>query len=346
MSISTNGDSTSRHTTIVAELSANHGHRLETAIATVRAAHEAGADAIKIQTYTPDTITIDCDNEFFQIKHGTIWDGTTLYKLYVKAYTPWDWHEPIRDEAIRLGLQFFSTPFDPTAVEFLEKLSVPCYKIASFEITDIPLIELAASKKKPIIISTGIATIGEIDEAVQACRRVGNDDITLLKCTSAYPAPVEDANLATMANMRDAFGVKVGLSDHTMGSAVSIAAVALGACLIEKHFIIDRAIGGPDASFSMEPKEFRTMVEAIRDVEKSIGRVSYNQPDFPINGRAFSRSLFVIKDMRAGEIFCKANIRSIRPGDGLPPASINKILGKSARCDISRGTPLAWDLID
>ncbi len=335
-----------KRTLVIAELSANHGHKLETALATVRAAREAGADAIKIQTYTPDTITLDCDNEHFQIRHGTIWDGTTLYRLYEEAYTPWDWHKPIQDEAVRQGLQFFSTPFDPTAADFLEALGVPCYKIASFEITDIPLIEHVAAKGLPIILSTGIATLGEIAEAVVACRRMGNNRITLLKCTSAYPAPPEDANLATMANMREAFGVEVGLSDHTTGSAVAIAAVALGARMVEKHFILDRSIGGPDASFSMEPGEFSAMVAGIREAERAIGSVRYPLPGEALSGREFSRSLFVVESVRAGQLLTEANIRSIRPGNGLAPKHLKDALGKHARRDIERGTPLSWDLFE
>lgn len=330
---------------IIAELSANHGHKLETALASVRKAKEAGADAIKIQTYTADTITIDCDNDYFQIKHGTIWDGTTLYKLYQEAYTPWEWHQAIRDEARHAGLVFFSTPFDPLSVDFLDGLDVPFFKIASFEITDIPLIKYAASKGKPMILSTGIATLGEIDEAVRACRSAGNDDITLLKCTSAYPAPIEEANLATMANMRDVFGVEVGLSDHTIGWSTAVAAVALGARIIEKHFIIDRSIGGPDSEFSMEPDEFSFMVKAIRDAESAIGKVRYVGPDEDLPARAFSRSLFVVADIAEGEEFTAANIRSIRPGYGLAPKHLGKVLGKHASRHIARGTPLGWDMI-
>ncbi len=329
-------------TFIIAELSANHGGSLETALKTVRAAKEAGADAIKIQTYTADTITIDCDNEYFQIRQGTIWDGTTLYKLYKQAYTPWEWHQAIRDEAVAQGLVFFSTPFDPSAVDFLEEINVPIYKIASFEITDLPLIEYAASKGRPMILSTGIATLGEIDEAVETCRRVGSGDITLLKCTSEYPARPEDANLATMANMRTTFGTAVGLSDHTLGSATAITAVALGATVIEKHFIANRSIGGPDASFSMEPAEFKDMVRDIRIAEKAIGHVDYRSSAEPVGARAFSRSLFAVKDIEAGEVLTSSNIRSIRPGNGLSPKHLTSVLGTRARQAIPRGTPLSW----
>jgi pseudaminic acid synthase len=332
-------------TFIIAELSANHGQNLEHALATVRTAKACGADAIKIQTYTADTMTLDCDNEYFQINQGTIWDGTTLYKLYQQAYTPWEWHQTIKDEAHKEGLIFFSTPFDNSAVDFLETLQVPLYKIASFEITDIPLIEYTASKGKPMIISTGIATLADIEAAVDACRRVGNHDITLLKCTSSYPAPVAEANLLTIPNLAETFNVKAGLSDHTLGHAVAIAAVALGARVIEKHFIIDRAIGGPDASFSMTPDEFKLMVDGIREAELALGRVSYTLTDNIIKNRKFSRSLFVAKDIKAGETITSHNIKSVRPNDGLPPGAINQVLGKTAKKDLNAGTPLSWDLL-
>ncbi|MFA5123124.1 pseudaminic acid synthase [Zavarzinia sp.] len=331
---------------IVAELSANHGHSLDKALETVRLAKQAGADAIKIQTYTADTITLDCDNEYFQIRHGTLWDGTTLHKLYREAYTPWEWHAAIRDAAAAQGLTFFSTPFDPTAVDFLEDLGVPLYKIASFEIHDIPLIEYVAAKGKPMLISTGIASLGDIEEAVAACRRRGNDDITLLKCTSAYPARPEDANLATIPNMAAAFGVKVGLSDHTMGHAVPIAAVGFGISVIEKHFIIDRALGGPDASFSMTPAEFALMVEGVRTAEAAIGRVTYEMPEGIAQNRAFGRSLFVTADIAAGEVLTPANVRSIRPGAGLHPRHTPEVMGRRARRALVRGTPLDWSMID
>lgn len=327
-------------TFIIAELSANHGHRLENALATVRAAKASGADAIKIQTYTADTITLDCDNENFQIKQGTIWDGTTLYKLYQEASTPWEWHEAIRDEARKEGLVFFSTPFDLTAVDFLENLDVPVYKIASFEINDIPLIEYAASKGKPMIISTGIADLAMIEEAVNACRKVGNNKITLLKCTSSYPAPPEAANLLTIPNLRETFGVKVGLSDHTMGSAVALAAVALGANVVEKHFIVDRRIGGPDASFSMEPAEFKEMVAGIRVVEKALGKVTYEPDDNVLKNRHFSRSLYIIKNVVAGETLTPENVRSIRPGNGLHTRNLGQILGRRFSISQKAGTPL------
>ena len=328
-------------TFIIAELSANHGGSLETALKTVRAAKEAGADAIKIQTYTADTITIDCDNEYFQIRQGTIWDGTTLYKLYSQAYTPWEWHQAIRDEAVAKGLIFFSTPFDPSAVDFLEGLKVPIYKIASFEISDIPLIEYVASKGKPMIISTGVATLAEIEEAVTACHRMGNREVTLLKCTSSYPAPVERANLLTIPDMAKRFGVRVGLSDHCMGSVVAMGAVALGASVIEKHFILDRSLGGPDASFSMNPGEFAAMVKDIRSLELALGSVIYDLDEAAKLSAHFKRSLFITEDIRKGEAFTERNIRSVRPGDGLVPARIKDVLGKRAVRDLQKGTPLS-----
>lgn len=334
-----------KETFIIAELSANHGHSLANALATVRAAKACGADAIKIQTYTADTLTIDCNNEYFRIQSGTIWDGKTYYELYQQAYTPWEWHAAIQAEAEKEGLIFFSTPFDPTAVDFLETLAVPLYKIASFEITDIPLIEYTASKGKPMIISTGIATLADIEAAVHACRRVGNSDITLLKCTSSYPAPVDEANLLTIPNLAQTFGVKVGLSDHTLGHAVAIAAVALGARVIEKHFILDRAIGGPDASFSLTPEEFKLMVEGVRAAELALGRVSYELTDKVKASRKFARSLFVTQDIATGEALTTQNVRSVRPSDGLPPAELPRVLGRKAKQPIPAGTPLSWELL-
>lgn len=338
--------SISTRTFIIAELSANHGHNLENALATVRAVKECGADAIKVQTYTADTITLNCNNEYFQIKQGTIWDGTTLYQLYQEAYTPWEWHAAIQAEAEKLGLVFFSTPFDFSAVDFLEGLHVPLYKIASFEITDIPLIEYTASKGKPMIISTGIATLADIEAAVGACRRVGNNDITLLKCTSSYPAPIEEANLLTIPNLAQTFDVKVGLSDHTLGYTAPIVAVALGAQVIEKHFILDRTIGGPDASFSLTPEEFKLMVEGVRQAEAALGKVSYELTDKVKANRKFARSLFVSKDIKAGELLTMNNIRSVRPNDGLPPILLTSVLNKKANQDIKAGTPLSWDLLN
>ncbi len=331
-------------TLIVAELSANHGHKLEVALESVRAAKEAGADAVKIQTYTADTITLNCDADDFKVK-GTLWDGRTLYDLYQEAYTPWEWHQAIFDEAKKCGLICFSTPFDKTAVDFLEDLGNPIMKIASFEITDIPLIEYAAKKGKPMVISTGIAMPEDIELAVKTCKDAGNDDITLLKCTSSYPAPIEDANLMTMVDMKERYGVKVGLSDHTMGYDVAVAAVALGATLVEKHFIMDRSIGGPDAAFSMEKDEFAAMVKAIRNVEKALGEVVYPTDPSKIKGREFSRSLYVAKDIKAGEKFTEENVRSVRPGFGLHPKYLPEALGKTAVRDLEMGERFSLDMI-
>ena len=331
-------------TFVVAELSANHGHKLEVALESVRAAKEAGADAVKIQTYTADTITLNCDADDFKVK-GTLWDGRTLYDLYQEAYTPWEWHQAIFDEAKKCGLICFSTPFDKTAVDFLEDLGNPIMKIASFEITDIPLIEYAAKKGKPMVISTGIAMPEDIELAVKTCKDAGNDDITLLKCTSSYPAPIEDANLKTMVDMKERYGVKAGLSDHTMGYDVAVAAVALGATLVEKHFIMDRSIGGPDAAFSMEKNEFASMVKAIRNVEKALGEVVYPTDPSKIKGREFSRSLYVAKNIKVGEKFTEENVRSVRPGFGLHPKYLPEILGKTAARDLEMGERFSLDMI-
>ena len=331
-------------TFIVAELSANHGHKLDVALASVRAAKEAGADAVKIQTYTADTITLNCDADDFKVK-GTLWDGRTLYDLYQEAFTPWEWHQAIFDEARKCGLTCFSTPFDKTAVDFLDGLGNPICKIASFEITDTPLIEYAARKGKPMVISTGIAMPEDIELAVRTCRDAGNDDITLLKCTSSYPAPIEEANLMTMVDMKQRYGVKVGLSDHTMGYDVAVAAVALGATLVEKHFILDRSIGGPDAAFSMEIGEFAAMVKAIRNVEKALGEVVYPSDPAGIKGREFSRSLYVAEDIKAGEKFTEENVRSVRPGFGSHPRYLPEILGKTAARDLQAGERFALEMI-
>ena len=330
---------------IIAELSANHLQNFNLAVDTMRAIKESGADAVKLQTYTPDTITIDSDTEYFQINQGTLWDGKTLYQLYQEAYTPWEWQPKLKEIAEELDLVCFSSPFDRTSVDFLEEMNVPAYKVASFEITDIPLIEYIASKGKPVIISTGIAKLADIEEAVNACKRMGNDQIVLLKCTSAYPAPLEEVNLRTIPNLADTFNAVVGLSDHTLGISVPIAAVALGAKIIEKHFILDRNMGGPDAAFSIEPHEFRAMVKAVRDVEKALGTVNYDLTEKTKKSREFSRSLFVVEDMKEGAVFTERNIRSIRPGFGLAPKFIKDILGKKAKTNIKRGTPLSKDLI-
>ena len=323
-------------TFIVAELSANHGHKLETALESVRAAKEAGADAIKIQTYTADTLTLNCDSKDFQLGEG-LWNGEVLYTLYQKAYTPWEWHQAIYDEARKQGLVCFSTPFDKTAVDFLEGLGNPIMKIASFEITDVGLLEYAAAKGRPMVISTGIATPDDIELAIQTCRKAGNDDITLLKCTSAYPAPIEAANLMTMVDMKQRYGVKVGLSDHTMGHDVAVAAVALGATMVEKHFIMDRSIGGPDAAFSMEKDEFAAMVKSIRNVEKALGEVVYPTDPTRIKGREFSRSLYVAQDVKAGDVVTEQNVRSVRPGYGLHPKYLPEVIGKRFVRDCEKG---------
>lgn len=334
------------HTFIIAELSANHGGSLDTCLETVRAAAAVGADAIKLQTYTADTMTLDCDSDVFQIRQGTLWDGRTLHDLYQEAYTPWEWHAPIKAEADKQGLTFFSSPFDRTAVDFLHDLDAPIFKIASFEIADIPLIEYAASKGRPMIMSTGIAGLTEIEEAVAACHRQGNFDITLLKCTSAYPAEPKDANLRTIPNLEETFGCKVGLSDHTMDNAVAVAAVALGARVIEKHFIVDRAVGGPDASFSLTPDEFKSLVEQIRIAEQALGRVQYGVTGQAAANRKFGRSLFIAEDTKAGEELTPANLRSVRPGDGLHTRYYRELLGRRLRTSALKGTPMAWALLE
>lgn len=331
---------------IIAELSANHNGNLNIAIETIRAAKKTGADAIKFQTYTPDTLTIDCNNEHFQIEGGTLWDGKTLYQLYGEAYTPWEWHKRLFEVAEEEGLICFSSPFDFTAVDFLEDLNVPAYKIASFEIQDIPLIEYAASKGKPIIISTGIAEEEDIQLAVDTCRAVGNNDIILLKCTSSYPAPLELANLNTIPDLKTRFGVEVGFSDHTYGSLAPTVATTLGATVIEKHFILDKSIGGPDADFSLDVKEFTDLVNQVRDTEKLLGNISYEISDKVKKNKKFARSLFVVKDVNAGDIVTEENIRSIRPGYGMHPKHYNDILGKKFKSSFKRGEPLFIDMID
>lgn len=330
---------------IIAELSANHSQSFDQAVALIRAAKEVGADAIKLQTYTPDTITIDCDNEYFRIGKGTIWEGRTLYDLYKEAYTPWEWQPKLKNVANDLGMDLFSTPFDHTAVDFLEKMDVPAYKIASFELVDIPLIQCVAQTGKPMIMSTGMATLTEIDEAVTAAREAGCKEIALLKCTSAYPADPAEMNLRTIPHMAEAFGVPVGLSDHTLGIAVPVAAVALGACIVEKHFTLSRAIPSPDSTFSLEPHEFKEMVNSIRTAEKALGKVNYEVTEHEASSRVFRRSLFVVKDMKAGETFTKENIRSIRPGYGLLPKDLKILLGKKVIQDVKKGVPLLWELI-
>lgn len=326
-------------TFIIAELSANHNGSIDTALATIQAAADAGADAIKLQTYTADTITIDHNGPGFVNEEG-LWKGRGLYDLYQEAHTPWVWHEQLFNRAREVGLACFSSPFDFTAVDLLEGLGNPIYKIASFEITDIPLIEYSASKGKPMVISTGIATDGDIVDALDACRRVGNDQVTLLKCTSAYPAPIEDANLKTMVDMCARYGVETGLSDHTTGHSVAVAAVALGATMVEKHFILDRSMGGVDSAFSMDPAEFKLMVEEIRNTEAALGTVNYELNEKKKAARQFARSLYVVKDISAGEVFTSDHVRSIRPGYGVAPKYLKEVLGKTARRSIMRGSPL------
>jgi pseudaminic acid synthase len=331
-------------TFIVAEMSANHNHHLDIAIDTIKAAKKAGADAIKIQTYTADTLTLDTDNSDFRLREG-LWEGETLYSLYQKAYTPWEWHEEIFHLAREEGITCFSTPFDKTAVDFLESLNNPIYKIASFEITDIPLIKYIASKQKPIILSTGIAMEEDIQLALETIHNEGNGDVTLLKCTSAYPAPIEDANLLTIPDMKDRFQTKVGISDHTMGSTVPMAAVALGAEVVEKHFIIDRSIGGPDSAFSMTQEEFTQMVKNVRNVEKALGNVYYPADSSKIKGREFSRSLYIAEDMKAGDIITEDNVRSVRPGFGLHPKYLPQLIGKRVNRSLKKGERFCLDFI-
>lgn len=331
-------------TYIIAEMSANHAGSIERAKEIIHAAKEAGADCIKLQTYTPDTITLDCDNKYFHINDGT-WKGENLYELYGKAYTPWEWHQDLKNEADKVGIDFLSTPFDRTAVDFLEELQVEAYKIASFELVDIPLIEYVASKGKPIIMSTGMGALGEIEEAIQAIKNQGNEKIVLLKCSSAYPAIGDNMNLNTMVNMKETFGVKVGLSDHSMGSVGAVAAVAMGASVIEKHFCLSREIENPDSSFSMEPEEFAKMVSDIRMAEKAKGIVRYGATEEEAGNVIFRRSLFAVKDIKKGEVITEDNVRSIRPAHGLKPKYMKDILGQRALGDISRGTPMSFELV-
>ena len=331
---------------IIAELSANHGGELEIALETVRAAKRAGADAIKLQTYTADTITLNVRNDNFRIKQGTHWDGQYLYDLYTEASLSWDWHKPIFEEAKKQGLVCFSSPFDKTAVDFLETLNVPAYKIASFEINDIPLIEYVASKRKPIIISTGIASLEDIELAISTCKNAGNSDITLLQCTSAYPAAPEDANLCMIPDLKQRFGVKVGLSDHTMGIEAPVIAVALGALVIEKHFILNKSIGGPDAHFSLDEQEFTQMVKAVRTTEKMMGKINYQLDEKRMKSREFSRSLFIAEDVKKGDVLTEKNVRSVRPNYGMHTRYLKDILGKRVNQDILKGTPMQPELIE
>lgn len=338
--------SESSPTFIIAEMSANHLQDFDRAVEVMRAAKEAGADAVKVQTYTADTITLPCDAPCFQITQGTIWDGTTLHKLYQEAYTPWEWQPKLKEIAEEMGLIFFSSPFDLTAIDFLEEMDVPCYKVASFEINDIPFIRKIARTGKPIIMSTGIAYMADIELALQTCLEEGNDQVILLKCTSAYPAPYEDINLKTIPSMKENFKCVVGLSDHTMGSAVAGAGVALGAKVVEKHLTLRRSDGGADAAFSMEPEEFKEMVDNIRIIEKAIGEATYELTYKQEKSREHSRSLFVAQDMKAGDVFTPDNLRSVRPANGLHTKYYEDILGKKIRKDAKLGTPMSWSLVD
>ncbi len=333
-------------TFIIAELSANHLGNFDLAVESIKSIKDSGADAVKFQTYTPNTLTIDSDKDYFKLKQDTIWDGKNLYDLYQEAQTPWEWLPKLKKIAEKIGLIAFSSPFDKTAVDFLEDIHMPAYKIASFEITDIPLIEYVASTGKPIIISTVIAELSDIELAIKTCKKEGNGQIALLKCTSSYPAPFEDINLKTIPNMKQTFNTTVGLSDHTLGTSVSVAAVALGAEIIEKHFILNRGLGGPDADFSTEQDEFKALVTSIREVEMALGNVSYELTKKTRSSRDFSRSLFAVKDIRKGEKFSENNVRSIRPGFGLHPKFLREIIGRKAHKDISKGTPLSWTLIN
>lgn len=329
---------------IIAEMSANHAGSIENAKRIIRAAKESGADCVKIQTYTPDTITIDCDNEYFQINKGT-WKGENLYQLYGKAYTPWEWQKELLEEAKKVGIDFFSTPFDFSSVDFLEEIGVEFYKIASFELVDLPLIRYVASKKKPMIMSTGMSTLGEIEAAVKTAKEAGNDQIALLRCASAYPAITDQMNLKTMVNMAEVFNVPVGLSDHSMGSVGAVTAVALGASIIEKHFCLDRAMENPDSVFSMNPEEFSSMVRDIRQAQRAIGTVSYGPTEQEASNIVFRRSVFCVKDIKKGEEITTENIRIIRPGYGMEPKYYEEVLGQRALRDIKRGTPMELSMV-
>jgi len=330
---------------MIAEMSANHGGDFDQAVRIIHAAKEAGADAIKLQTYTPETITIDCQKDDFLVGRGTLWEGRSLYALYEEAFTPWEWQPELKHIAENVGLELFSSPFDSTAVDFLEKMDVPAYKVASFELVDIPLLNKIGSTGKPVIMSTGMASLTEIEEAIMALKETGCPEIAILKCTSAYPAPPEAMNLRTIPHLSEAFGYPVGLSDHTLGIAIPIAAVSLGACIIEKHFTLSRSIPGPDSAFSLEPDEFQEMVKSIRVAEKALGTITYLPNGQEEKMRAYRRSLFVVKDMKTGEYFTQDNVRSIRPGYGLHTRHLTNVLGRKASRDIERGTPLSWELV-
>ena len=335
-----------RPTYVIAEVSANHHHKFDEAVKIIHAAKAAGCDAIKLQTYTADTITIACDREPFRVGGGTIWDGRNLHELYAEAYTPWEWQPKLQVVANDLGLGLFSSPFDASAVDFLETMNVPAYKVASFELVDIPLIQKVARTGKPVIMSTGMATVAEIEEAVKAAKEAGATEIALLKCTSAYPAPSEEANLRTIPELAQRFHVPVGLSDHTMGIEVPIVAVALGACIVEKHLTLSRSEPGPDSAFSLDPDEFKAMVDAVRVAEKAMGEVHFGCSAKEANSRVFRRSLFVVQNVKRGDLFTAENVRSIRPGHGLHTRHLPEVLGRQAACDIERGTPLSWELVN
>lgn len=331
-------------TYVIAEMSANHNQNFDKAVKIIEAAKQAGADAVKTQTYTADTITLDCDSEYFRIK-GTVWEGKNLYQLYQEALMPWEWMPKLKEICNDLGMDFFSTPFDHTAVDFLERMDVPAYKVASFELVDIPLLKRIAATKKPIIMSTGMASADEIEEAIRTIADAGNTAVALLKCTSAYPAPLEEMNLNTIPHFIKTYGVPVGLSDHTMGSVAAVAAVALGGCIVEKHLTLSRLDPGPDSSFSTEPEEFKAMVNDIRTVEKALGKATYEVTEKQKENRVFRRSLFVVKDIKAGEVLTHDNIRSIRPGHGLHTRYLDQVLGKKAVMDIKKGVPLSWEFV-
>ena len=332
-------------TYLIAEISANHNHNFEQAAALIKVAKDAGADAVKLQTYTPDTLTIDNRREYFQIKKGSLWAGRNLHDLYAEAYTPWEWQPKLKIIADELGIALFSSPFDATAVEFLELMKVPAYKIASFEIVDLALIEKVAQTGKPLILSTGMANLAEIEEAVQTARKAGATEIILLKCTSAYPAPPKEMNLRTITHLSQAFDLPVGLSDHTMGFTVPVAAVALGACVVEKHITLSRNTPGPDSAFSLEPQELKAMIEAVRVAEDALGEVRYEVTDLEEASKVFRRSLFIVRDVKAGQMFTADNVRSIRPAQGLAPRYLNIVLGRHAARDLEAGTPVSWDII-
>ncbi len=328
---------------IIAELSANHGNDFDLTVQTIQAMKEAGADAVKVQTYTADTITLNCDRDPFVVRGGTLWDGRTLHELYEEASLPWEWQPKLQKIALDLGMDFFSSPFDATAVDFLEAMNVPVHKVASFELVDIPLLRKIASTRKPIIMSIGMATLEEVEEAMTTLRDANSGPVVMLKCTSAYPADPMEMNLRTMLDMAQRFDVPIGLSDHTMGHTVPVAAVALGACVVEKHFVLSRSQPGPDSSFSMEPQEFREMVAAIRIVEQALGKVSYEPSAKDLKMRAFRRSLFIAADLQAGEAFTEKNLRSVRPANGLHSRHMHELIGKKAATDLKLGTPLQWE---